>query len=299
MQVGPFSIAGRYIYQAVTDKIIAQLEAGTALWMKPWTNEATSCDLPKNAISRKYYRGVNTFLLEAPDGAIGNAWMTFKQAKDIGANVRKGEKGQMIVFFKPWTVEDVNSTDGTEKTIHILRSFTLFHTSRIEKLPAKYLPVIVEQLPEAERIAHAEKILAQAKITHGGDHAFYRPSTDSITLPAPEQFKTVGDYYATAMHELTHWTGAKARCNRDFTGRFGDTAYAREELVAEMGAAFLLKNAQIEGEMQHAAYLASWLEVLRSDKRAIINAASAAQKAVDFIMQVSAAEVEKEDAEVA
>ena len=282
------------IYQAVTDKIIAQLEAGTAPWMKPWTNGATCLDLPKNAISGKYYRGVNTFLLEAPAGAIGNAWMTFRQARDLGANVRKGEKGQMIVFFKTWTIGDVNATDGAEKTIPILRSFTLFHTSQIDRLPAKYLPVAALPLPETERVARAEKMLAQATIVYGGNDAFYRPSSDSITLPAPEQFKTAGDFFATALHELTHWTGAKTRCDRDFTGRFGDTAYAREELVAEMGAAFLLKHAQIEGEMQHAAYLAAWLEVLKADKRAIISAASAAQKAVDFILQASAADVEEE-----
>lgn len=286
------------IYQAVTDKIIAQLEAGTASWMKPWTNGATCWELPRNAISGKYYRGVNTFLLEAPAGAAGNAWMTFRQAKDLGANVRKGEKGQMIVFFKPWTIEEVNATGVAEKTIPILRSFTVFHTSQIDRLPAKYLPATVEALPEVERIGRADKMLSQATIVHGGNQAFYRPLTDTITLPAPEQFKTAGDYYATALHELTHWTGAKARCDRDFTGRFGDTAYAREELVAEMGAAFLLNHAQIEGEMQHVAYLGAWLGVLQSDKRAVINAASAAQKAADFILQGSAADVEEKYEEV-
>ena len=276
------------LYQTVTDRIIEQLEAGTMPWVKSWSTTGTNA--PKNAISGKAYRGINTMLLCPPAGSVGNSWMTFKQAKDLGAHVRKGEKGQMIVFFKNYTAADVNNPDGAEKKFFVLRNFTVFHTSQIENLPAKYLPVAEAPMTEAQRIEAADKILAQAIINHGGSDAFYRPSTDSIQLPPAEAFNTIGDYYAAAFHELTHWTGAKSRCDRDFSGRFGDTAYAREELVAEMGAAFLMAQTQIEGEMQHASYIASWLKVLKNDKRAVFVAASAAQKAVDFVLADTDAE---------
>lgn len=270
------------IYQQVTDKILAQLESGVVPWVKPWQDAQPNGGRPYNAISGKPYRGINTALLFAPQFS-SNAWMTFKQAKEIGANVRKGEKGSMIVFFKPWTVADKNDPEGKERTIPILRSFHVFNIEQIENLPAKFQPAKVDPKPEFERLQHAEMLLAQAIITHGGDRAFYRPSTDSITLPQPGQFNSQADYYAAALHELTHWTGHPSRCNREFGKRFGDTAYAREELVAEMGAAFLCGIVGIDAKLQHVAYLQSWIEVLKADKRAIVMAASAAQKAADYV----------------
>lgn len=272
------------LYQAVTDKILAQMEQGTAPWVRPWSTPDGG--MPFNAVSGKAYRGINVMLLWAPAGASGNGWMTYKQASDIGAQVRKGEKGSMIVFFKPWTVKDKNDADSKEKTIPVLRSFTVFHTSQIDNLPDQYLPKPVEVLPEPERIERAEKLMAQATVTHGGDRAYYHSGSDAITLPQIGQFESVAAYYATALHELTHWTGHSSRLCREYGKRFGDTAYAREELVAEMGAAFLCASVGIEGKLQHAEYLQSWIKVLRNDKRAIVVAAGAAQKAADFVLGV-------------
>lgn len=274
------------LYQAVTDKILAQLEQGCAPWIKPWSE--TSGGMPYNAISGKAYRGINTMLLFAPAGAIGNAWLTYKQAQDVGAQVRKGEKGSMIVFFKPWKVTDKNAkageTSSADRTIPVLRYFTVFHTSQVDGLPEKYAPKIAERLPERERHDAAEKLMAQAIVQHGGDRAYYRTATDSIQLPQIGQFADVESYYGTALHELTHWTGNKARLDREYGKRFGDSAYAREELVAEMGAAFLCAACGIDGKLQHAEYVANWIQVLKNDKRAVLVAAGAAQKAADFVL---------------
>lgn len=284
------------LYQEVTDKIIAQIEGGKLPWIKPWTDSGHG-GMPYNAISGKPYRGINTMLLFAP--APGEGWLTYKQASDVGAQVRKGEKGSMIVFFKPWKIEDKNApadSDNKTKTIPILKSYTVFHTSQVDNLPSKYLPVPAAPMPEKVRIEAAEKLLEQATVSHGGDRAYYRSATDSIQLPYQDQFKSVDDYYATALHELTHWTGHATRCAREYGKRFGDQAYAREELVAEMGAAFLCTKTGITGQLQHAAYLQSWLTILKSDKRAIVIAAGAAQKAADFVTGWKMEEKEEEAA---
>lgn len=284
------------LYQEVTNKIIEQLEAGNIPWIKPWTNSGHG-GMPYNAITGKEYRGINSMILFAP-GA-GEGWMTYKQAQQIGAQVRKGEKGSMIVFFKPWTIQDKNApanSEAKEKTIPVLKSYTVFHTSQIDNLPEQYQPKEAAPVSEKVRIEAAEKFLSQAKVSHGGDRAYYRPSTDSIQLPNQDQFKSVDDYYGVALHELTHWTGHSSRCAREYGKRFGDTAYAREELVAEMGAAFLCAKAGIAGQLQHAGYLQSWLDVLKADKRAILVAAGAAQKAADFITGWKAEEEKEEEA---
>ena len=284
------------LYQEVTDKIIAQIEGGKIPWIKPWTNSGHG-GMPYNAITGKEYRGINSMILFAPGP--GEGWLTYKQAQQVGAQVRKGEKGSMIVFFKPLKIEDKNApADAADKskTIPMLKYFTVFHASQVDNLPAKYQPKECAPISEKVRIEAAEKMLSQANVNHGGDRAYYRPATDSIQLPNQDQFKSVDDYYATALHELTHWTGHASRCAREYGKRFGDTAYAREELVAEMGAAFLCAKAGIAGQLQHAAYLQSWLGVLKADKRAVLVAAGAAQKAVDFVTGWKAEEAEEEEA---
>lgn len=271
------------LYQAVTDKILASLETGVAPWVKPW-NAAGESGVAYNAISRKPYRGINVALLYAPQYASGG-WMTYKQASDIGAQVRKGERGSMIVFYKPFVVRDRNAPaeSGETKTIPLLRCFHVFNVAQIDGLPKNILPKLDERT-EPERHAAAETILAQANISHGGDRAFYSPSHDSIRLPQPGTFADMPAYYATALHELTHWTGHASRCAREYGKRFGDQAYAREELVAEMGAAFLCASVGIAGKLQHAEYIGNWIKVLRGDKRAVLIASSHAQKAADFIL---------------
>ena len=272
------------LYQTVTDRILESLEAGVAPWVKPWKS-APGNGLPFNASSGKAYRGINVALLYAPQYA-SSGWMTFNQAKTLGGHVRKGERGSKIVFFKPFVVRDKNSTDEeATRTIPLLREFTVFNVEQIEGLPAKFYA----QESTEERPAHsvADAMLGLATVRHGGDRACYSPSVDAIQMPNPAQFDSVSGYYATALHELTHWTGHASRCAREYGKRFGDTAYAREELVAEMGAAFLCARAGIDGQLQHAAYLQSWIDVLKSDKRAIVIAAAAAQKAADFVINAA------------
>jgi antirestriction protein ArdC len=281
------------LYQAVTDKIAEQLENGVAPWVKPWTNSGFG-GLPYNAATGKAYRGINVMMLYAP--AAGEGWMTYKQAAEVGAQVKKGEKGSMVVFFKPLTIEDKNRPAGSEpstKSIPMLKYYTVFHTSQIDGLPEKFLPKTVAQPTEKQRIEAAEQYLAQAKINHGGDRAYYSIDRDSITLPFQDQFKSVDDYYATALHELTHWTGHSSRTAREYGKRFGDQAYAREELVAEMGAAFLCAKTGITAQLQHASYIQSWLKVLKNDKRAVLVAAGAAQRATDFVTGWKAEEKEE------
>jgi antirestriction protein ArdC len=288
------------LYQAVTDKIIASLEQGVAPWVRPWSASPNGGQA-YNALSGKAYRGINVALLFAPGRPSG--WMTFKQAKDLGANVRKGEHGSMIVFYKPFAVTDRNATpdaDGNraERMIPLLRMFHVFNVDQIDNLPEKYQPK-AEDCTRPEPTV-AESMLALADVRHGGNRAFYMPSVDAIQLPQPAQFRTVGEYRATALHELTHWTGHASRCAREYGKRFGDTAYAREELVAEMGAAFLCANAGVDGQLQHAEYLASWLDVLKADKRAIVTAAGAAQKAADYVLsRIGAATVVTDDESIA
>jgi len=274
------------LYQVITDRVIAALESGVAPWVKPWNDCDRFGGFPYNAASGKPYRGVNVLLLTAPYPTAG--WMTYKQAQDLGAHVRKGERGSMIVFFKPFAVKDRNAQPDAngnlpERLIPLLRSFTVFNLAQIDDLPARFhaTPATPAERPTS---AVADAMLALATVRHGGSRAFYAPSVDTIQLPAPAQFRSVAEYFATALHELTHWTGHESRCSREYGRRFGDTAYAREELVAEMGAAFLCATAGIDGRLQHAEYLASWLDVLKADKRAIVVAASHAQRAADYVL---------------
>jgi len=274
------------LYQEVTNKIIEQMENCKGNWVMPWK---TSGSMPHNAITKKPYRGINLFLLFAPGE--GNGWLTFKQVQEVGANIRKGEHGQKIVFFSQFAITDKDT--GKEKAIPLLKQYTVFHTSQIDNLPEKYLDQPSKPLTEFQRIEHADALINQARVFYGSDKAFYRPATDSIHLPSVNQFNTIDDFYSTALHELTHWTGSEKRCNREFGKRFGDSAYAREELVAEMGSAFLMASIGFNGKNQHAEYLASWISVLKADKKAIFVAASAAQKATDFILTPATVESEE------
>jgi antirestriction protein ArdC len=275
----------RDLYSEVTSKILDSLEKGVAPWVRPWKQSERFGGFAYNAISGKPYRGINVALLYAPHYPRAG-WMTFKQALDVGANVRKGERSSLIVFFKKHVVKERNAATGEdkEKTIPLLRAFNVFNLDQVDNLPAKFAPA-EDTRSEFERHEHAEKLLAQASVTHGGDRAFYSPSADVIRLPQPSQFDNPACYYATGLHELTHWTGHTKRLAREYGKRFGDSAYAREELVAEMGAAFLCAHSGIAAKLQHAEYIGSWIKTLKEDKRAVLVAASAAQRAADFVMQ--------------
>ena len=288
------------LYTEVTNQIITALEAGTTPWVCPWDREHGSL-MPTNLTTGRRYRGINVLLLNLRQIAGGfptNRWLTFQQAHMLGAHVHRGESGTRIVFFKLLERDDISAPDGvnvgrfhaandepSRKVIPLLRSFTVFNEAQVEGLPA-HLTWPPTPQPEGDAHAAAEALLAQsgAVIQHGGSRAFYSPSLDLIQMPPAEFFVSFERYYSTALHELTHWTGHPGRCGRTLANRQHIEAYAFEELVAEMGSAFLSSHCGLQGQLHHASYIASWLEALRNDKRLVFSAASLAQKAVDFLV---------------
>ena len=292
------------IYQRITDRIAAAIEAGAVEWRMPWHPGADGATpmLPVNAATGKPYRGVNTVVLWATAQAEGYpsaVWATYRQWAELGAQVRKGERASPVVFWKISDKEeqedaDEGAEDGRRSRV-FARGYSVFNAAQVDGYAAPALPV----LPEAERIGHAEAFFAAtgADIRHGGARACYVPSLDQIRMPSFEAFRDPVAYYATLAHEATHWTGHASRCARDLRGRFGDEAYAAEELIAELGAAFVCADLVLAPEPRpdHAAYVASWLKVLRTDKRAIFTAAAKAQQAADW-MHARQSEAEHPDA---
>jgi len=264
------------IAQTITDSIIKQLEAGTAPWVKPW--HSNGVDAPYNPVAKRYYNGINFIQLSMmPAGT--NYWCTYKQAQSVNAQVKKGAKGIQVVYFSPLEVKDKVSDEI--KKIPMLKTYTVFNADQIEGLE---LPSSNAERTEIETIESCEAFIKnqRASISFGGNRAFYAPSIDAIQLPEKDKFKSTEDYYATALHELSHWTGHESRLNRSFGKRFGNQAYAFEELVAELGSAMLCAHLKIDGQLQHANYIASWLEVLKNDSKNILKAGALAQKILDF-----------------
>ena len=277
------------LYEEVTRRIIAEMEAGAVPWLKPWKAQPGNHIgiMPQNAATGRAYHGINIPLLwhaAAAKGYATHAWLTYKQAEALKAQVRKGEKSTTIVFTKRITVKDRDTED--EKAISMLKTFPVFNVSQVDGLPDT--PVIAD-VPAEERHETLDAFIAASKadIRHGGDIACYVPSLDFINMPPRRAFKSPEHYYATGLHELAHWTGAKARLDRDLTGRFRTRSYAAEELVAEMAAAFLCAHLNIAGELRHAGYIQNWLELLKEDNRAIFTAASRASQAADYLRTFS------------
>ena len=281
------------LYQEITDKIIRQIEAGTIPWVQPWASTA-SLSIPRNASTQRAYSGINIVLLW--DALFSrqydvNQWLTFKQALALGGNVRKGERGTTVVYADSFVpkMAGQNSTDAaiedSPRRVPFLKRFTVFNASQCENLPFEYT---VQAKPVSQRLPiDAAEALIQAsgvRFERGGNHAYYHIGDDCIRVPDQTSFFEPINFYRTALHELTHWTGAKHRLNRDFSERFGDDAYAREELVAEMGSAFLCASLGIVPTVRHADYIGNWLQVLKNDSRAIVSAASHASKASDFLL---------------
>jgi len=291
----------RDIYQEVTDKIIKSLEESTCSgsWVKPWFDVVAS-GADYNIISKKPYRGINIMLLwlsKNENGFQSDQWATFKQWKSKGASVKKGEKGTHIVFFKPCKVLDKET--GEEATIRLARGYVVFNADQVEGYEA---PAIAEvDKTPADTAVNSLAEFNQAHVEHGGNKACFIPSHDMIRMPHVAQFDNVESYALTLAHELTHWTGHKARLDRDFSGRFGSNAYAFEELVAELGAAFIGARLEISAEPRddHAQYINSWLEVMKGDKRAIFKAASQAQQAVDLLLEAQEISEHEEGEEAA
>jgi antirestriction protein ArdC len=281
------------IYAQVTSRIVAELEAGLRPWIQPWTASHAAGEVSRplrfNGIP---YRGINIVLLwlsALRRHYASPLWMTYKQAAELGGHVRRGETGSLVVYADRFTRREVNENGEEEESeIPFLKSYTVFNTEQIDGLPAQYYATPAADVRAADRIERAEQFFAQSKadIRHGGGLPYYVQSADFIQMPAWEAFKDADNYYATLAHELTHWTGHRARLDREFgRERFGDESYAMEELVAEMGAAFLCADLGVTlgPRHDHAAYIASWLKVLRNDKRAVFTAASHAQRAADFL----------------
>lgn len=268
------------IYEEVTQSIIDQLEKGAIPWVKPWRADSSA---DKNVISQKPYQGINRLILGMTAMVKGYnvpAWASFKQWESLGAYVKKGEKGTRIVFYSPVSKE--NKQTGETESYSVLKSYVVFNASQVEGLTITN--VELEDKPfTANQLAEERIIKTGAVISHGSDAAFYMPSQDRIQLPHKTAFDAECHYYATAFHELVHWTGHESRLKREFKGRYGDSKYAFEELVAEMGAAFLCQDYGIQGELRHAGYIQSWLKALKDDSKAIFKASALAQKAADYI----------------
>ena len=285
--------APRDHYQEVTDRIIAALEAGTPPWRKPWDpDKAGGPAMPRNAVSGHRYRGINVLTLGMSTLAFASGdprWATYKQAEERGWQVRKGERGTTGYFFKRFELRDDTKPEGDDdavKRIPLLRAFTLFHASQIDLIP-DYVPPTIEEAPWRAPEA-AEIILANSRAVQriGGDRAFYSPSTDHIQMPPQSAFATAEGYCGTLIHEMGHWTGAASRLDRDLRNGFGSHDYAREELRAEIGQMMVCAELGI-GDCDfsnNAAYVASWLERLRSDRKEIFRAAADAQRIADYLL---------------
>lgn len=263
------------LYKEVTDRIVRELESGTAPWVKPWRNAKTSSFMPANLFTGRPYSGLNVLLLwcEASEkGYPTHSWATFQQAKEVGANVRKGEKSSLVVFVKPMKDED------EEKAWIVMRSFRVFNLAQLDNVPEKYVGEPQEPPP-----VDAHPLLNVVPVIHGGNRACYFHSRDQIAMPHREQFVSEEEYYATLAHELIHASGHESRLNRQFGKRFGDRVYGMEELTAELGSAFLCARLGIPHLSNSAAYLQSWITTLKEDIRAIFSVASAAQKGADWV----------------
>lgn len=271
------------IYQVVTDSIIEALESGVKPWVCPWVRNGAAAGLPANMATGAAYSGINIMLLwcsAAKQGFQDSGWLTYKQAQEMGAQVRKGERGTTAIFYKTLEKE---AEDGEIEKIPMLKSFTVFNVEQIDGLAIDAAP---QPVTEFDPLPQVEALLTRtgAKITERGVKAYYQPSTDEIVLPERFRFADAANFYATGLHELVHWTGAKHRLNREKGGRFGSEKYAFEELIAELGSAFLMADLGVTGEVQHESYVASWLKALKGDKRYIFQAASAASKAHRYLM---------------
>ena len=288
------------VYQRVTDKIVQDLERGVRPWMQPWSAEHAAGRVVRPLrFNGQPYKGINVLMLWSAameKGFAAPIWMTFKQALEFSAYVRKGETGSLVVYADKITRTETDAATGeeAERAIPFMKGYTVFNVEQIDGLPAHFFAKPEPKGESVQRIERAESFFAatRAQIVHGGGRACYVPRTDNIHMPCIDCFRDAESYYATLAHEATHWTRHPSRLDREFgRKRWGDEGYAMEELVAELGSAFLSADLELTPETRedHAAYIASWIEVLKNDKRAIFTAASHAQRAADFLHSASTA----------
>ncbi|MBN9320502.1 MAG: DUF1738 domain-containing protein [Caulobacterales bacterium] len=281
------------LYTRVTQSIVAELEAGVRPWTKPWSAEHLAGRISRPLRSTgEAYSGINILLLWAEATARGYTapiWITFRQALALGGHVRKGEHGATVVYANRLTrTEQDEGGEDIERQIPFLKAYTVFNVEQVEDLPAQFYATAEPRLDAAQKIGQAEAFFAGlgSSVSHGGDRAYYAEGADRVQMPPFESFIDPESYYATLGHEHVHWTKHKSRLDRDFgRSRWGDEGYAREELVAELGAAFLCADLglELEPRRDHADYIASWLKVLKDDRRFIFTAAAYAQKACQFL----------------
>ena len=282
------------VYTRVTDRIVADLEQGVRSWMKPWNAEHAAGKITRPLRHNGTpYSGINILMLWSAAMAGGFAapiWMTFRQALELGAHVRKGEKGSLVVYANSITRKETDEVSGDEqmREIHFMKGYTVFNVEQIEGLPAHYYAKPEPRFTPVQQIEHAESFFTnlRADIRHGGTQAYYAQEADYICMPPFEAFCYAQSYYATLAHESTHWTKHPSRLAREFGRKtWGDEGYAEEELVAELGAAFLCADLELAltSREDHASYIAHWLSALKNDKRAIFRAAAHAQRAADFL----------------
>ena len=284
------------LYQQVTDTIIRQLEAGTVPWQKPWIgDDQPLMGIPKNFVTDNRYRGINILLLwgSAMDkGFTTQEWASFKQWSQKNERVRKGEKGTLIVYYD--TIE--KEVDGEIEKIPFLKSSHVFNRCQLDSYIAEENKPETNPVSLVEKLDHVEAFVQNTKaiIEHNGYSAYYSPSLDKINMPVQEAFvdrswsTATESYYAVLSHELIHWTGSTNRLDRIKGKKFGDEKYAAEELIAELGAAFLCSELGISStpSMDRASYISHWLEVLRNDGRHIVTAASQASKATGYLKEL-------------
>lgn len=280
------------LYGEVTARVIAELEEGRLPWVQPWDSARCPCTLPHNAVSGRVYSGINILILwcEAVEREFSSQrWLTYKQAEQAGGHVRRGEKGTVICYADRFTPKDEAAKAACEdreaRQIAFLKRFTVFNLDQIEGLPEQYAtePVVPDPVIA---IAEVDRLIAAsgADFRIGGSEAFYSPGQDYVQVPPQAAFHEPINWFRTALHEMGHWVGGKGRLERDQSGRFGSMAYAKEELVAEMTAAFTCATLGIQPTVRHSDYIGAWLEAMRADEKAIFRAASAASKGADYLL---------------
>jgi antirestriction protein ArdC len=283
--------------ETITAAIVARLEAGTRPWVQPWTGASVS--RPLRACGTPY-QGINVLWLWMAAEAAGHSspyWMTYRQSQLLRAQVRKGERGTVAIFYRAYRAEnaDERDEDSGPRSRRVLKSFTVFNACQIDGLPDRFFPEPRPLPPRTERDRLLEAFFeaVPATVRHRGAEAFYSPVLDQIMMPEPGLFRDLDHYRATLAHELSHWTGHDSRLARQMSGRFGSEAYAMEELVAELSSAILGAELGLPVEHldHHASYLASWLKVLKADNRAILTVAAKAEEAASLLLRLGRGDV--------
>ncbi|WP_294536824.1 zincin-like metallopeptidase domain-containing protein [uncultured Rhodoblastus sp.] len=286
--------------QELTDRIVTLLETGTMPWRKPWdANKCVAANAPMNPVTGRAYRGINAVALAMSPLSFTTSdprWCTLRQANERSWQIRKGERSALIFFYKPIELRQSDDSDEAGKIIPLLRTYLVFHASQIEGIP-EYVPAGIPK-PLFERVADADLIIKASgiRVEIGGNRAFYRPSNDQIQMPPDAAFQSPEGWAATILHEFAHATGAKHRLDRDLTGRFGSSAYSREELRAELASMFVGDALGLPTDVpNHTSYIQSWIEVLKSDKRELFRAAADAQRMADYSLTFHADSRSNED----